>query len=611
MAKADQSFSRYGVKFPAHYNDLDCEFYCIQKGGKGVYPSGKEWGLGLFEHYKRAMTLLWPEDDWHRWAELALREIVANKVTCLMGPQNSNKTYSAAKFALCDYFCFPHETCVLVSSTDVRGLELRVWGTIKGLYNRATDRYSDLAGNIIDSLHAIATNELNPESIEERKKGRVLNKGIICIPCLQSGRYVGLGKYVGIKSKRIVFVSDECQCMGPNFLDAVSNIGGARHFKFIPCGNPIDPTDPLGLCAEPRDGWGSLPESEKTRVWETKFLQGKCVNFVGFDSPNFDFPVDQPPKFPYLIHRQRIEEVAAFWGKDSQRFWEQCGGIMKTGLLCRRIITRDMCREHHALEKALWLNTDHTKIYAIDAAYSGTGGDRCVGGWGEFGTSIDGVEILRVNNQTTIPISIISRKSPEDQIAEYVKKDTEQLGIPSENIFYDSTGRGTLGPAFAKVFGERPPVPVEFGGKPSARPVRHDLFISDGDERRHVRCDEYYIDFVSELWFSSMYLILCNQCRELPEETMAEGCKREYGRFGKGSKYFIESKHDKKARERMVRSPDLYDQFVTLIEGARQRGFKILRLGAELIEKGDSESFFETEAREYQDTIRGALLQHI
>lgn len=603
----ESTVEQYGLGWQADCDPLEREFYMIRRGGCWRKKNGQVIGLGLYEHYKAAMTLMWPEDDWHRWAELALKEILANKVTCLLGPQNSNKTYSAAKFALTDYFIFPQETCVLVSSTDVRGLELRVWGQMKALYNRAMDRFDWLPGNIIDSLHAITTQQIE-EDASGKKKGRIMNRGIICIPCLQSGRYVGLGKYIGIKSPRLIFVADECQVMGPNFLDAVSNLGGARHFKFIPCGNPIDPIDPLGMAAEPRDGWGSIPESTKTTTWETKFLDGKCVNFVGFDSPNNDYPDDQPLKFPYLINKKRIEEVAAFWGRDSQRFWEQCGGVMKTGLLCRRIITRDLCREHHAQERAVWAGTARTKVYAIDAAYSGVGGDRCVGGWGEFGTSIDGIEILRINPPITIPISIISKKSPEDQIAEYVKKDADANGVPPENIFYDSTGRGTLGIAFAKLYGQTPPVPVEFGGRPSVRPVRHDLFVIDGDVKRHQRCDEYYVDFVSELWFSSRYVIECDQMRELPEETMKEGCQREYGR-AKGNKLFIESKHDKKAREHMVRSPDLYDQLVTLIEGARQRGFQIKRLGAELIEVEQSD-WWDEEREFFEDTMQSKMLVH-
>lgn len=901
-------FQRYGINW--NTDKLSVELTCIRKGGRVRNRNGDVTVIPLYDLYKEAMTLLWPEDDWHRWAELFLREILANKVTGAMGSQNSGKTYMAAKFALADYWAFPNDTGILVSSTDLRGLELRVWGTIKQLYNRALDRWPDLCGNIIESLHSVTSDTVNDGY------GRVLKKGIICIPCLSSGRYVGLGKYVGFKMPRVRLIADECfvsgtmvdspngpipiedvregdlvysasgprrvlhtmnrkvdslstvytsdgrrvtctpnhrfltqkgwipaidmtqehymvspyeamqilrsgneelgflrqtlsgemdyhdsgrpkevlhqgergenfnceaqdaqgqaracrsskaqadreqsnvergcqaegvsnsegnamassreawewnrtnesggiasgiislgkeqfpcknrheqeswipgplqaghcipgveargrggwilpshpgetskrqeeggpalgawvdhieiheppsdggnkvgervhtvfnleveghpsysvngflvhncQFMGPTFLDAISNLAGNPDFKCVIMGNPIDPEDPLGRACEPEDGWNSMPEPTVTTVWKTKFLDGKCVNFVGTDSPNFDPPVESKPRFPYLISSRTVNEVEAFWGRDSQQFWSQVMGVMKTGLLARRVITRELCREHRALERAVWEDLSHTKVYAVDAAYSGTGGDRCVGGWVEFGQSVDGQQILRVNRPVIIPVLMTSKDQPEDQIAKYVQNEIEANGIEPTNVFYDSTGRGTLGSAFARCFGERTPVPVEFGGRPSDRPVRYDLFTDLDGERRLKTCREHYVDFVSELWFSVRYAIESEQVRELPEDVMREGCQREYG-TAKTNKFFVESKHDPKARERMGRSPDLFDWLATAVEGARRLGFKIQKLGVPLVEKNQDEDWFTIEEREFQDVLHSKLLTH-
>jgi len=420
----------------------------------------------------------------------------------------------------------------------------------------------------------------------------LLGKGIICVPCLQGGRYVGLGKYHGIKRKRLRQVSDEAQLMGPSHLDALPNYLG-KDYKGVFLGNPLDPEDPLGMIAEPVDGWANLAEPTKTAVWDTKMLNGKCVNLVGTDSPNFDYPQDQPPRYKYLVNRTKIDAVASFWGKDSQQYYSQCVGVMKTGLLLKRVIRRDMCAEHHAQEKAVWSGKPRKKIYAVDAAYSGVGGDRCVAGCIEFGEDINGLQIIKVNPPQIIKISIKNgAPQPEDQIAAFVKEDADRLQIPGEDIFYDSTGRGTMGAAFAAVFKDHIPVPVEFGGSPTARPVRHDLFVIETDreghtvKRRHKRCDEEYVDMVTELWFTARYVIICDQMRELPSDVMAEGCSREHG-LSPGNKTYVESKHDPKARERMKRSPDLFDWLVTAIEGARQRGFKIQKLGITLTENAN------------------------
>lgn len=586
---------KYGYEWGDDYDDLSIELHCVKSG------------IGdLFTHYKNAMSLLWPEDDWHRWADLEIREIAKNTVTTLMGPADSGKTYVAgAKWVLVEYWASPETTLCLVSSTDMRGLELRVWGAIKHLFNRAKERYPWLSGNPLEAQHCIATDSID----DDGEMARVLNRGIVCVPCLQGGRYVGLGKYHGIKAPRLRQVSDECQLMGDSHLDALPNYLG-KDFKAVFLGNPLDPLDPLGRIAEPKCGWASHPEPTKTTVWQTRMFGGACVNLVGTDSPNFDFDQNLPPKYPYLINRKKIEAVRGFWGEDSQQYYSQCIGVMKSGMLNRRVISAELCRTHQAMDKAVWKDDKRTRVYATDLAYGGVGGDRCVTGWGEFGEALDGSQILRLHPPAVIPVSIKLPTSPEDQIAAYVKRDLQVLDIQPTSAFYDSTGRGTMGSAFARVFGSVIPVPVEFGGRPTRRPVREDLFIIDeaSSVRRLKRCDEHYVDFVSELWFSSRYAIEAGQIRELPDNVMREGCQREYG-TAPGNRLYVESKHDPKARERMRQSPDLYDWFVTLLEGARRLGFKIQRLGSVMVESAE-DNWYTIEAKRFKTAIRAQLLEH-
>jgi hypothetical protein len=565
-------------------DELSVEFAAIQSGGKWTLPSGKKCGEGLFHHYREAQRICWPNQDHHRWSDLALSNILGHRMCGLMGPGSSNKTFSASKYALIDYWAFPNTTLILVSSTDVRGLELRVWGKIKEMFNEAIDRFPWLPGNPIDYLKCITTDEV------EEGRARTLTKGIICIPCLTTQSTKGLGKYIGTKSLRMRLIADECQLMGSGFLDATANLQKNPDWKFIPIGNPAEQEDPLGMACEPKEGWTAMPEPTKTTVWDTKFLDGVCVNFVGTDSPNFDFP-EEKAHYNYLPSSQSILEIELFWGKDSWHYSSQAVGIMRTGLQARRVITRDLCKEHHAQDRAVWGGTTFeatklTRIYAVDAAFGGQGGDRCVGGYVEFGEGMDGYPILRVNTPVIVPVSVKRSQLPEDQIAEFVLAESQNYGIPPENIFYDSTGRGTLGSGFARIFGPHPPVPIEFGGGADRnRPVRHDLYTIEGREKRLKTCFEHYLDKVSQLWFTARYVIESNQMRELPEEVMKEGCSREFGVAG-GNKLFVESKHDPRARLRMKRSPDLFDWLVTCIEGAIQRGFKVARLGMEFTESG-------------------------
>jgi hypothetical protein len=585
---------QYGYEWPEDTLQVDIELSVLRDqlyGEEGPLP-----------HFLAIERLLWPEDDVHRWSSLAFQTLVNETITVLMGPADAGKTYPAAKWALIEYWTDPQNTLVLVSSTDVRGLELRVWGAIKDLFNRATDLYPHLDGTPLESYHSITTDKLGNSD----DKARVLRKGIICIPCMQSNRYVGLGKYVGVKQKRLRQVADECQLMGSSFLDAIPNFLG-KDYKGVFLGNPLDPNDPLGRVAEPLEGWDKQDEPNETATWRTRFHNGICVNFVGTDSPNYDYPNYLPARYPYMIGWRKVEAVKSFWQEDSIQYYSQCKGVMRFGLVGHRVITQQLCRQHNAHDEAVWGNRDVTRVYAIDPAYGGE--DRCVGGMIEFGQDRAGKQILRVSNPRVIPIKPGIAKKPEDQIAEAVKHDLESFNIPVENCFYDSFGKGTVGHAFALVFGNQTPKPVDSGGRPSSRPVRSDLLIWDETKRqkRHKRCDEHYSKFVSELWFSVRYTIECGQMRELPHDVMMEGCLREYG-IAMGNKTEVEKKTD--TRKRMGKSPDLFDWLAVAVEGARTLGFVIGDTGEDLVENDPFDPYVK-DGEEYDQILKKAMLVHI
>lgn len=604
-----QSFVKYGETWKKD-NPVLIEMAAIRFGGRWQSHSGENCGKGLLFHYSELQRLLWPEDDEHRWAKLALEVMVENRITSFLGPASAGKTHPVSKMALMNYWIWPQDSLTLISTTDVRGLELRIWGRIKDLFNRAKKRWDRiLPGRVIDSLLTITTDKVDKM---DQSMARVLTRGIICVPCLKGQREDGISKFVGAKQSRLTLVGDEAQFLGTSFMDACANLNANPFFQARFMGNPKDPVDTLGRVSEPECGWSSHPEPKKTTRWKTKFLGGICVNFVGTDSPNFDFPADRPDRYPYMTGRRFIKEIGDFWGYDSQKYYEQCLGVMRSGALKWRIIDRDVAVRCGVKQIPVWKGDARQKIFALDAAYNGLGGDRCVGGWGEFGKGETGLDLLATGDVEIIKISAGSGVSAEDQIAHRVAEICRHQGIDYSNIFYDSTGRGTLGSAFARIMGTVTPVPVEFGGRPTKRPVRHDLFIQDEmtHQTRHKRCDEEYMNFVSELWFTARYLIECEQVRNLPEDVLMEGCLREY-RIMAGNKIQIESKSDPKALERMGRSPDLFDWFVTLIEGARQRGLRIERLGGIMVEEQSAvPTWLEDARRSAQGILKAKRLSH-
>ena len=431
--------------------------------------------------------------------------------------------------------------------------------------------------------------------------------------CYVGGKWVGLGTLAGIKQRWVFYLADELQFMAETFIGAWPNLFSNGNVKIIGSGNPKhDPNDQLGLAAEPKTGWQSLPEPEKTTCWDTKFLNGRCVNLVGTDSPNFDSPEGQPEPFPGLIGRKFARRIEHDYGKSSPQFYTQIKGVMKLSMAMERVITRQLCAEHRALEKAIWANDQHTKIYALDPTYGGD--DRCVGRKIEWGQGEDGTMLLQVGDVEVCTFTARNR-TPEDQVADWLEDRLSAHGISSQDAFYDSTGKGTLGTAFARKFGYKAPVAVDSGALPTNRPVRDGLMVEKPGTRqmRPKTCREHYSKFVSEMWFAVRYCIEANQLRELPESTMVEGCARVYYMVV-GNKIEVEPKSDPKRKEdlkrRLGKSPDEFDCLAIGVEGARQRGFVIGALGP-VVEAKDEDDWFAKEGRAYQDAIKAQMLEHV
>jgi hypothetical protein len=383
-----------------------------------------------------------------------------------------------------------------------------------------------------------------------------------------------MGSFSGCKNKRMIVIADELQFMFRVFVDALSNLNKNPTCTIISLGNVKEPNDALGLMGEPHSdlgGWdGGIDQTGGTKVWNTRWPDGVCVQLVGSDSPNFEVGIEEKAPFPYLIDRKSYETDIAFYGRDSLQFLMMDEGRMPKGVGLRRVITRNLCEKFHALEPSVWTGSQpRTRIAFMDAAYGAVGGDRCVFGTLDFGVGIDfkGQEkqMLGLNMTTLVPVSALEKGLPEDQISEWVKDYCSRDAIPPTNFFFDSTGRGSLMGSLARIWS--PYVNgIEFGGKPTERYV---------SEERRVLCSDYYFNFVSELWYMVRLCIEADQFRGLTNDVMLEGCLREWTTVS-GNKIQVEPKA--KTKVRMGRSPDLFDALVAGLEGARRRGFNIGKL---------------------------------
>jgi hypothetical protein len=429
-----------------------------------------------------------------------------------------------------------------------------------------------------------------------------------CVPCVSGGRFIGMGKFQGAKPPHspgkndgiLKHYGDEAAVMQTSFLDAYTNWTVSPGFKGVMSGNPTDISDPLCIAAEPEGGWDAFVDTGKTQEWTSQWYHAAVIAFDGRDTPNND---DPNVLYPFLLTAEWVESLRKTHGDDSWQLFQQGIGKPSRGMVSNRVITIGLCQRNKAFDATIFKDDQFTDIGALDPAYGG--GDRCVWGTIRLGTALDGTSILEVHEPEIIPIRLNSSLEPEEQIADYVFARAQQGNIGAQNIFYDSFGRGTLGAAFARVFGSVCPVPVDSGARPTNRPVRFDLFVEERDgTKRLKRCDEHYSKFVTEMWFSTREAIESQQVRNLPRNVADEGQLRLF-EIVQGNKIEVESKDDMK--ERVRKSPDLYDWFSIAVEGARQRNFKIKRIGQAVDQKRKPDAL-DKMLKEFKEARNSKLL---
>ena len=422
---------KYGLLWDKSLHPIEIERWCVRQGVEWM----KAHGTSVFHHYRQIESILWPKDDHNRWSDLILKTFCENEITVLIGCSDSCKTWSMSKLILVDYWCFPRQTLWLVSTTEGRGSELRIWGCIKDLFNQARSVCDWLEGNPIDYLKTITTDEMD----EERNDARSLRRGIIVVPCKSGGVVSGLAPYIGIKAPRLRHAGDEVAAMSQSFLNAYSNWYGKEDFKGIMSGNFMEYDDPLGVASEPVGGWENFQDSGKTQTWKSQFYGAAVVALDGRDSPNFDFPLSPTgrPKYPYMISRKKLEGTAATHGTDSWQWYSQCVGKPAKGMDIWRVLTKDFCKKHFASDEVTWdAEFPITQLYSLDPAYGG--GDRCVGRQLKMGKNLEGAQILWFGQPEIVPIKVNTNKDAEEQIALYIHTRLKDLKIDPKNCFYDS-----------------------------------------------------------------------------------------------------------------------------------------------------------------------------
>lgn len=558
---------KYGARFDSRIHPAQLELACIRRLGKWE-QYGRKCGAGLPHHVREFMKLAWPDMDFHRWTDLLIEEFLRSPGRCAtFGPSSSGKSFVFSRCALTMFYARPKGTTVLISSTTRDSLTRRIWDYVVSSHMDAKRRFDWLPGSLIESKLMLLADAKDAE-------GRSFKDGIVGVACRKSGGWTGLQEYVGTKNEVVILICDEAHFMLEGFLESLANLESNENCYAAIMGNLPDVHNPLGRAAEPKCGWEALPDTEKTRVYETKWKNGRCIQLIGMDSPNLDFPEGQEP-YKNLIGRRYIEQCAQNYGRESDKFNMFASGKIPRASMNRTVFTKAQCVKFGASSPVTWGHTPLTRGYGMDAAYSGVGGDRTVGFPFVFG--LDNTKRWRfwLGPMKIYVGSATPKMSHSEAIALQCKEECDAHGIPPEHVFFDGTGRSELTSAFARLWSSQV-VPIEFGGAATERPSFTGEKWLDGDSAGQTKmCRDVFDRFVTELWFAVRHCILAEQMRGLPEDAIEEGAQRKW-EIVRGAKYCIETKDDMK--ERGLRSPDILDAVVASLEGARRLGFPLGKL---------------------------------
>lgn len=571
-----------------HYNawwhpgttPLDMEFACIQRLGHWLNKKGEPCGAGLPHHVKAAIKLLWPDMEWHRWVELIIDEFLKSPGrTACFGPASSGKSFVFSRCALVMFYARPKGTTVLISSTTLDALKRRIWDYVVSSDKDARRLYPRLPGSLIESKLMLLADEATEE-------GRSFKDGIVGVAAKIGGQWRGIEPFVGCKNDVVIVIADELQFCSEGTLESLANLESNENCYAALIGNLPDIYNPLALAAEPKLGWESLPDTEKTRVFATRWRGGRAIQLIGMDSPNLDFPEGQEP-YKKLIGRRYIQQCAENYGPESDKFNMFASGKIPRASMNRTVFSKAQAFRCRAMEGVKWSHHKVVMGYGMDAAYSGVGGDRTPGAPFMFGRDHEGLWKLWIGPVKIYAGSAKQTQTHAEAIVEQCKIECDAHGIPPEHVFYDGTGRSELTIAFARMWSSKV-VPIEFGGPATERPAFSGEKHLEGEQKGERKtCRQMYDRFVSELWFAWSYCITSGQMRGLNDDILNEGCQRKW-ELVRGAKQSIETKTEMK--ERGLRSPDLGDMAVICCEGARRLGFP---LGAEATPKKQTNLWLE------------------
>ena len=480
----------------------------------------------------------------HPWADEMIKSVIDNKYVAIGGAANSGKSHTMAAWGILNWMADPQNTLILLTSTTLREARKRIWGSVISLLS-VIDNFPF---KIRDSIGNVAYLTENGTLIERA--------GLSLIAAEKSKTREAVGKFIGIKQKRVFLICDELSELSEAILQAgLSKLSKNQEINMIGMTNPNSRFDAFGSWSKPLDGWSSInPDLDET--WTTKW-GGTYIRFDGEKSPNI---ISGETKYPWLPTEEKISEDRDLLGENSRGYMRMVRAVFFDSDETDAIYNESEIDRSGGMDRVSW-NNKPIAIAGLDPAFT-NGGDRTILYTGLVGYDDNGQYVCELGEAVQINDDATNKSLPRTyQIVEQVISICKKRKISPDNLAVDATGAGApfcdvLAGQWSDQF-----LRVSFGGKASDKKVS-----VSSKKIGH----ETYMNRVSELWWVGKELLRTRQLFGISTDLAKELVSRKYDMVKSGSfRVKIEPKVDFKAR--FGASPDLADAAFLCLDLARQR----------------------------------------
>ncbi len=533
-------------------SDVEIEMKMFLRYEEGKWLPG---GLGRYEHCKRGVEMIWHKQSkkpvtFNPYAEAMFKGFCKHKYLGVASHASGGKSFNLAVWSIWNFLCAPWHTKVFITSTTLKDSQGRIWGDVLELWGAAVDSFGgDMPGKPVPSDGIIRCTV----------DGRATDKaGLSLIAGDPKKASENMGKFIGFKRDRLFLICDEMPELSEALLaSAEGNLVTGGRFQMIGIGNPASYYDAFGKFCEPKQGWGSITETD----YEWEGVKAVVLRFDAKNSPNVVARDrgDYSNPFPGLLKwevfeesKERLKENSPSFYRMYRAFWCPTGAI-------ESIYTEQEIITYGADKPAgygwKWLDIP-VMLCGLDPAFK-KGGDRAIAYFAQYGLSTTKIPTFCLIEYVQLEQNVNNPEPRDMQIIRQLALEMQKRGVAITNLGVDVTGAASFGTLVSQHIGAGF-MAVEFGGKPSDMPA------SSIDKRP---AKDVYDRKVAELWHVGKELISTGQLKGLHPDAIKEMVARTYG--VSGGKIWVEPKTEMK--KRIGFSPDVFDAAVVALDVARMR----------------------------------------